>query len=207
LLKEDIVFFPSGNLQLEGSYAENAGDRGGVVCHPHPQMGGSMDNNVVESLVTALYVKGYSTLRFNFRGVGRSEGVYGNGIGEQEDIGGAVSWMRNKGKGDILPAGYSFGAWVGAKWLANHDGVRPAVLIAPPINLMDFDFFSLAGKIGLVVCGGRDPFCAHERMGDMARRINCRFELIHDADHFFFGDESKLIAVLNDFLNHEGDKK
>jgi uncharacterized protein len=206
-MKEEKIIFPSGALQLEGLYGENKGDKGSVICHPHPQLGGSMENNVVVSLITALLIHGYSTLRFNFRGVGRSEGTYDNGLGEQDDIGGAVSWMRQRGKGNMLLAGYSFGAWVSVKWLPDHDLDHPAILIAPPINVMDFDFSSLAGRIGLVVCGGRDSFCSHDRMKEIARRMNCRFELIPDADHFFFGKESELVSILNAYLAPERQRK
>ncbi|OPY84028.1 MAG: Alpha/beta hydrolase family protein [Syntrophus sp. PtaU1.Bin208] len=199
-MREEAIFFKSGTLQLEGLYAENAGDQGSIVCHPHPLMGGAMENNVVEALISALFIHGFSTLRFNFRGVGRSEGTYDNGVGEQKDIGAAVSWLKQEGKFNVLPAGYSFGAWVSAKWLQDHENEHPAILIAPPINVMDFDFSPLAGKIGLVVCGGRDTFCAHERMKDIARQIGCRFECIPNADHFFFGRESELIAFINAYL-------
>jgi len=206
-MREENIFYQSGKLQLEGLYAENEGEEGAVICHPHPQLGGSMQNNVVVSMITALFIHGNSTLRFNFRGVGRSEGSYDNGIGEQEDIGSAVSWMKQKGKANVLLAGYSFGAWVSAKWLQNHDIERPVILVSPPINVMDFDFSSLAGRIGLVVCGGRDSFCAHDRMKEIARRMNCRFELIPDADHFFFGNESELVSILNAYLVPERQRK
>jgi len=199
-MREETIFFPSGTLQLEGLYGENTGDKGSVICHPHPQLGGSMENNVVVSLITVLLINGYSTLRFNFRGVGRSEGTYDNGLGEQDDIGGAVSWMQQRGKRNILLAGYSFGAWVSVKWFQDHDLDHPAILIAPPINVMDFDFSPLAGRIGLVVCGGRDQFCAHGRMKEIARSMNCSFELIPDADHFFFGNESEMVSILNAYL-------
>ena len=199
-MKEETIFYQSGKLQLEGLYAENEGEEGAVICHPHPQLGGSMQNNVVVSMITAFFIHGNSTLRFNFRGVGRSEGSYDNGIGEQEDISSAVSWMKQKGKADILLAGYSFGAWVSAKWLQNHDVEHPAILVSPPINVMDFDFPPLTGKIGLIVCAENDQYCAHERMKDIAHKIDCRFELIPDSDHFYFGNESEIIAALNDYL-------
>jgi alpha/beta superfamily hydrolase len=197
-MREESIFYSSGRLQLEGLYAENNGNEGAVICHPHPQLGGSMQNNVVVAMITSFFINGFSTLRFNFRGVGRSSGSYDNGIGEQEDISGAVSWMRQKGKTNILLAAYSFGAWVGAKWLQNNEIEHPAVLVSPPINVMDFDFSALTGKVGLIICAEKDQFCSCEQMKDIARSINCRFELIPDADHFYFGNESEIVAVLQD---------
>jgi len=201
-MREETIFYPSGKLRLEGLYAKNEGEDGAVICHPHPQLGGSLQNNVVVSMITALYIHGGSTLRFNFRGVGRSEGTYDNGLGEQEDIDSAISWMRQKGKTNILLAGYSFGAWVSAKWLQNHDIECPAILVSPPINVMDFDFSCLNGKIGLIVCAERDQYCAHERIKDIAHKINCRFTLITDADHFYFGKEAEIITAISDYLTY-----
>lgn len=202
-IREDTIFYSSGTLQIEGLYAERSGEAGAVICHPHPQLGGCMQNNVVVSMIGALLIHGYSTLRFNFRGVGRSEGNYDNGIGEQEDIGGAVCWMEKKGKTAILLAGYSFGAWVGARWLQNHEIEYPAILISPPINVMDFDFSTLVGKIGLFVCAERDQYCDHERIKDIADSMNSRFALISDADHFYFGYESAIVSVLDKYLTDE----
>ncbi len=87
-MKEQQVTFPSQQLTLEGLYApqkDPAAPRGAVVCHPHPQYGGSMYNNVVEAALAALWGRGFATLRFNFRGVGESEGSYGGGEGEALD--------------------------------------------------------------------------------------------------------------------------
>lgn len=199
-MREEPIVYPSGKLNLEGLFAENSGQKGAVICHPHPQLGGSMQNNVVVSLITALFFHAFSTLRFNFRGVGNSKGAYDNGIGEQEDIEDAVAWIRQKGKTEILLAGYSFGSWVSAKWLRNHDLEQPAILISPPIQVMDFDFSSLAGKVGLVVCAENDQYCSPEKMREIAGQINCRFEVIPEADHFYFGCEGKMIAALNRYL-------
>jgi len=200
-IKEEHIFYPSGTLQLEGLYAEAGGVEGAVICHPHPQMGGSMENNVVVSVITALLLSGCSTLRFNFRGVGQSEGTYDNGVGEQEDIGGAVSWLRQKGKAGLRLVGYSFGAWVSAKWLQDQNLEHPALLISPPIDVMDFNFSSLSGKICLILCAERDQYCSWKHMEDIARGLNCRCKVIPDADHFYFGKESEIIGVLNDYLS------
>ena len=96
-MNEQQITFPSQNLTLEGLYAPaatGAAPKGAVVCHPHPQYGGSMYNNVVDAALEALWQRGFATLRFNFRGVGESEGSYGGGEGEAQDAAAAVSYMR-----------------------------------------------------------------------------------------------------------------
>ena len=96
-MTEKNIVFESGDLKLEGLLDQVAGDRGVVITHPHPQYGGTMHNNVVESLVNAYGRAGYTTLRFNFRGMGRSEGHYDEGVGEQVDVGCAVAYLKDLG--------------------------------------------------------------------------------------------------------------
>ncbi len=205
-MKEEQVFFKAGLLRLEGLYAppkagEDGTAKGVVISHPHPQMGGCMENNVVESMVVSFHRHGYSTLRFNFRGVGLSEGSYDEGRGEQDDIGGAVEFLRDRGIGPVLLAGYSFGAWISAKVLAAADGgFLPAVFVAPPVRLFEFDRAAIAGKIGLAVCGDHDEFCALPSVRALAADTGCRLEVIRDADHFFFDKEHEIVRILGEYL-------
>ena len=97
-MTEEKVLFKSGDLKLQGLYSDNPGNNGVIVTHPHPQMGGSMDNNVVNALVSVFSDRHYSTLRFNFRGVGHSEGFYDHGRGEMEDVIAAMGFLIEKNK-------------------------------------------------------------------------------------------------------------
>lgn len=197
-MKEKKVFFGQGNIRFEGLYANSGGAAGAVISHPHPLMGGDMDNSVVETLTETLFAGGISTLRFNFRGVGRSTGTFDDGRGEQDDVLAAVSFMEEQGIQEVLPAGYSFGAWVNAGIL-NQRNLLPAVLVSPPINLFSFDFQGLQGKVGLIVCGDRDPYCPTEMIKAVAANLSCRLDIIPGADHFFQFREKDLAACINDF--------
>lgn len=199
-MKEEHVFFTAGGIRLEGLYAESAGNRGCVISHPHPEMGGDMRNNVVDALVSAFSSKGFSTLRFNFRGVGKSEGIYDGGNAEQEDVIGAVKFLADKEKSEIVLAGYSFGAWITTKVIARHDMFSDIILVSPPIDFMKFDFTGLEGKIGLIICGDRDQFCKMERLTSIVNRIKCRMESVKGADHFYFGRESDIVEHLNQYV-------
>jgi uncharacterized protein len=195
-MREEKIIFPAGSLNLEGYYAPAGSGRGAVVTHPHPLMGGSLENNVVETLVTTFFHQGYSTLRFNFRGVGCSEGSYDEGIGEQDDVRAAVGFLQQKGIREILLAGYSFGAWVNARVLRREPLLGAGVLVSPPIDLMDFDFSGLAGRIRLMIAGDRDPYCNAARLPEAAGRIGSPVKLLPGADHFYFGREQELSAGL-----------
>jgi alpha/beta superfamily hydrolase len=197
---EEVVFFRSGNLTIEGRYAESGTQKGVVISHPHPQMGGSMWNNVVETLVASFFSKDYSTLRFNFRGVGKSEGTYDDGRGEQQDILAAAKYLSTLNKKSIVLAGYSFGAWATVNLISNHDGFKDAILISPPVLFLEFDFSRCHDKIGLMTCGEQDQFTSLDSLSAVAFTINSRFEIIKGADHFYLGKEQKIAEILDQYL-------
>src|SRR5215467_7897457 len=119
-MKEEPITFSSGNLTLEAMIARPSSSmgRGGVVCHPHPLYGGSMFNNVVESALEAMWRLGWATLRFNFRGVGGSQGAHSGGSGEVDDAVAAVHFLASElalAPRTIALAGYSFGAMMAMK--------------------------------------------------------------------------------------------
>lgn len=200
MMNEERVFFESGGLTIEGLYAPGDGSKGVVVTHPHSQMGGSMQNNVVDALVGAFHDHGYATLRFNFRGVGRSGGRFDDGVGEQEDIKGAVAFLRKNGLDDITLAGYSFGAWVGSRALAGYDDLSDVIMVSPPIDFVRFDFSPLTGRCGLVICGDRDQFCPLPSLEEIVGQLGCRLEVVRGADHFYFGYEQSIREHLDDYL-------
>jgi len=200
MLQEKRIYFPSGELKLEGLYADTGHDRGVVISHPNPLMGGDMQNNVVESLVQAFYEKGYATLRFNFRGVGRSEGDHDNGMGEQDDLAGAMAFLESHGVKNIALAGYSFGAWVTANYLRNRQAVGQVVLIAPPVSVYEFSPGTLAGKIDLIVCGDKDPFCRSADILSFSTEVGSKSAFIPRTDHFFVGKEQDLIKNVQENL-------
>ncbi len=203
-MEEKKVFFGQGNIHLEGLYANSGGAMGVVISHPHPLMGGDMSNSIVKTLAETLFAAGISTLRFNFRGVGKSTGTFDDGRGEQDDVLAAVSFMEEQGIREILLAGYSFGAWVNAGIL-NRRNLLPALFVSPPINLFSFDFQALRGKVGLIICGDQDPYCPTDRIKSVAAELACRLDIILDADHFFQSRENDLAVCINDFTTQHPD--
>ena len=108
---EEKISFLSDGYEIEGLLEKSSLQKGVVITHPHPLYGGDMHNNVVVAMARVYRQKGYTTLRFNFRGVGNSQGSYGDGVGEQEDVRAAISYLAGLSTLKIDLAGYSFGAW------------------------------------------------------------------------------------------------
>jgi len=183
---EAPVGFGSENLQIEGMLATAPGSRGVVITHPHPLYGGDMDNPVVIAVQRACLRRGFSTLRFNFRGVGVSEGRYDNGAGERRDVAAALSFLAGRGVTAIDLVGYSFGAWVNAGLSA---GFRRMVMVSPPVAFMSFDPPAPIPALRLIVTGGRDDIAPARTISAYRPRWNpgAAFEVIPDADHFYGG--------------------
>jgi Predicted hydrolase of the alpha/beta superfamily len=196
-MEEERVTIINNKLLIEGLLEKSSGDRGVVICHPHPRMGGSMHNNVVEAIREAFAAEKYSTLRFNFRGVGLSTGVYDEGRGEQEDILAACKYLHNTGILQLSFAGYSFGSWVGSKIMEKDDNpFTICIFVSPPINYFDFNFAKLTNKINLIVCGNEDQFCDFKLLKEQIRNIDTDLRIISHTDHFYSGKEKELINIL-----------
>ena len=131
-----------------------------LVCHPHPLHGGTLDNKVVHRVASTLHDLGGTTLRFNFRGVGRSAGRFDDGAGELDDARAALGWLRARLPGAaLLVAGFSFGAWVAARLAAAEPAVGRLVLIGPPVAVADFTALRTAPVPKLVLQGTADEIC------------------------------------------------
>ncbi|MFO8047939.1 MAG: alpha/beta hydrolase [Desulfosudaceae bacterium] len=199
---EEKIVFANGQSELVGLFSPGTSDRGVVVTHPHPLYGGDMFNNVVEAIARAYRQSGYATLRFNFRGVGGSGGEYDGGRGERDDVSAALDRLAAAGIPQPELAGYSFGAWVCALGAAGFGPVSRMILVAPPVALLDFEEVGRLEKLKLVVSGSEDELGPPEKITALLPAWNgaARFSVITGADHFFFGAESELEAVLTENL-------
>ena len=174
-----------------------------VVCHPHPLHGGTLHNKVVHRVASVLQELGAAVLRFNFRGVGRSEGRYDGDGGELEDARAALNWMRARHPGSrCWLAGFSFGAWVAARLAVSEPQVERLILVAPPVETSDFSSLHTAPVPKLVVQGTHDDICppaALER--EFSSWAEPRTLLaVEGATHFFDRKLSALAEVLLRFL-------
>jgi uncharacterized protein len=196
---DDAIVLGAAPRRLEGRLALPAGAvRGGaVVCHPHPQYGGDMDNAVVQAIAGALVNAGWAALRFNFGGVGRSEGVYGGGPAEVSDAARAAAGLvaRLPAGVPLALVGYSFGAWVALQLAARADPrVACAVGVGPPLAFFAWEFVGdIAPPVTLVV-GDRDQYCPPARLTAVRTRGRTPVTVVPvpGADHFLVGDETRV---------------
>jgi len=210
---ETIMFTSADGLSLEGRIAlPEAAPRGGVVlCHPHPQYGGSMSSKLIPALQRALVTDGWAALRFNFRGVGRSEGAYDDGVGEVDDVLGALTRIREAAPEPATVVGWSFGALVGLNAVARDGAVPCYVGVAPPVRRAMTGQLPLPAMAeldrwqarSLIVCGTEDPFCRPEDAEELARHLPPPFEVrvVERADHFFTGCLDELGTIVTRFLD------
>ncbi len=202
-MKEERVFIQAGEVKIEGMVDNAPGKKAVIVTHPHPLYGGDMSNNVVEAVVQAYRQKGYTTFRFNFRGVGQSEGNYDEGIGEQEDVRAGLSYLNGLGKSSIDLAGYSFGAWVNALGLKSFDHAKRIIMVSPPVNFIDFSFLGYDAKIQLVIAGSEDDIAPPGMIKGMLKDWNpeVHFSIIQGADHFYGGKTDELKKIIRNFID------
>ena len=192
---EQTVFFASGPLRLEGRLSLALGLDAVVVTHPHPLYGGDLDNPVVAVLADAYRRRGYTALRFNFRGVGASGGHYADGRGERDDVRAAAEFLAGLGKTVTDLAGYSFGAWVNLHLNPPLATVRRQLLVAPPLAFLDFSNLPEPVAEWLVIVGERDEFAPPARLREWLRRWQptARLHVLPGTDHFY-GDALDRLA-------------
>jgi uncharacterized protein len=196
---------PAGALEAIAGEAEGAPQaRYAVVCHPHPLYGGTMDNKVVYTVARALESVGIPTLRFNFRGVGESEGVYDGGRGETDDAAAVAEAGASRWPGRALVvAGFSFGAYVALR-LAAQRRVSHLITVAPPVGRFEFDFSPL-GRPGcpwLLVQGEADDVVDPATVIAWARGLDPKpgLEVVPGVGHFFHGHLAELREIVREGL-------
>ncbi len=202
---EETVRIAVGDLTLDGRLSIPAGAlAGAVVCHPHPQYGGSMENDLVIALTKALRTAGFATLRFDFRGVGTSGGGYDDGRGEADDVRAAAALLRARlGATRVVLVGYSFGSMMALRaGVAEPDGTTGIIAIAPPVRMLGLDFLAASAVPVAFVTGDRDQFCPLSVLESARERFApaSMLALIPGADHFFGGHLDGLATRVVDLV-------
>jgi hypothetical protein len=199
-----VHFISSDGLQLEGRLSRGAPERAAVLCHPHPLYGGSMLTPVIMTAEQAFQEAGYTTLAFNFRGVGGSEGTYGEGRAEVADVAGALSFLKETiGSRPKLQAvaGYSFGSYVGAAAAAADARVGFYLGIAPPLNRYDFGLLRQAICRMALIGAGNDEFCEPARFEALYLSLPATpWVRVLNTDHFFEAASEDLAQACRDAI-------
>lgn len=206
----EVVFNgPEGRLEGHYTHAKTPNAPLALVLHPHPEHGGTMNNKVTYALFQSFVARGFSTLRFNFRGVGKSQGTFDKGEGELSDAAAALDWMQelNPNAPYVWIGGFSFGAWIGMQLLMRRPEVRGFISVAPPAHTHDFSFLAPCPTSGLIMCGEQDEFVPANSVQKLVDRLQTQkgieidFRTIPGANHFFRNKLGSLVEVMHDHMN------
>ncbi|MDP3531736.1 MAG: alpha/beta hydrolase [Alphaproteobacteria bacterium] len=180
-----------------------------LILHPHPEHGGTMNNRVVYQMFQAFAQRGFTTMRFNFPGVGRSEGLFDGGEDELSVAASVLDYMQN-----INPhfrscwvAGFSFGSWIGMQLLMRRPEINGYVSVSPPANLFDFSFLAPCPASGMIVMGDRDEVVPLESVDNLISKITRQkgvsvdYRVIEGANHFFDAKTDELMVHVNDYID------
>ena len=205
------VIFNGPEGRLEGRYQPGKDPNApiAIVLHPHPEFGGTMNNQIVYNLFYMFAKRGFSVLRFNSRGVGRSQGMFDHGIGELSDAASALDWLQslNRESRGCWIAGFSFGAWIGMQLLMRRPEVEGFISVAPPENLYDFSFLAPCPSSGLIIHGDKDAVVPAKDVTGLVEKLKTQKgiiieqKVIQGANHFFDGRVEPLMQSVSSYLD------
>lgn len=193
-MAEIIISGPAGRIeakhhtQLENPQAPTA-----LVLHPHPLHGGTMNNKMTYTLYQAFYRAGFHVCRFNFRGIGKSSGIYDEGEGELSDAAAVMDWLQTKHyeSSQFWIAGFSFGAWIALQLLMRRPEIEGFVVASPPANKYDFNFLAPCPVSGLILQGDQDEVVPEASVAALAGKLKAQkdievdYQVVKGTDHFF----------------------
>ena len=203
--------------RIEGRYSPGKKENAPIalILHPHPKAGGHMNNPVAVQLFHLFMKRGFATLRFNFRGVGKSQGEFDQGIGELADAATALDWLQttNPAASQCWVAGYSFGAWVGMQLLMRRPETDGFISVSPPTNMYDFSFRAPCPASGLILHGAADPVVPPVEVERVVSKLRTQkgividYDLVDQASHFWIEHlpevESRVGAYLDKRIEAE----
>lgn len=209
----EIIFNgPAGRLEGRYSHSKIPNAPLALILHPHPEHGGTMNNKVTYQLYQTMVQRGFSTMRFNFRGVGRSQGMFDRGEGELSDAASALDWMQelNANAPYVWVAGFSFGAWIGMQLLMRRPEIKGFVSVAPPANMYDFSFLAPCPSSGLILQGAADDVVPESSVQKLVEKLRAQkgididYRVTDGANHFFHEKTETMMAQVHDHMNKAG---
>ena len=205
----EVTFIgPAGRLEGRYQPAKQKGSPIAIILHPHPQFGGTMNNQIVYNLFYNFVNRGFSALRFNFRGVGRSQGSFDHGQGELSDAAAALDWAQsvNPDARACWIAGVSFGSWIGMQLLMRRPEIEGFISIAAMANRYDFSFLAPCPSSGLFVHGSEDRVAPVKDVVSVIEKVKTQkgvkieHAVVDGANHFFDGKVDELMLSVDEYL-------
>ena len=199
--------------KLEAKYIQSKRENAPIalILHPHPEYGGTMNNKVVYNTYHTFLKNGFSVCRFNFRGVGRSEGKFENGLGELADAAAALDYVQrnNPNSNESWVIGFSFGALICMQLLMRRPEIFRFIAISPQPNIFDFNFLAPCPTSGLVVYGNNDQLVPKESIEQLKvklvnqKNITVEFKELDNANHSFSNKDDEFNDALNNYIKKE----
>ncbi len=207
-MSEIILNGPDGRIEGRYHHSKQNGAPLALIMHPHPQHGGTMNNKVVFSIYQNFIRRGFSTMRFNFRGVGRSQGEFDNGQGELSDAAAALDWMQTNNPNSQVcwTAGFSFGAWISMQLMMRRPEITGFISVAPPASTNDFTFLAPCPASGLIVHGSDDEVIPVGSVDKLAQKLSSQknividYRVVEGCNHFFNKHQQELSDHIDDYL-------
>ena len=210
-MPEVLINGPEGRIQGRYMHGKTKNTPIALVLHPHPEQGGTMNNKVVYSIYQSFVARGFSTLRFNFRGVGRSQGSYDGGEGELSDAASALDWLQmyNENAPFCWVGGFSFGSWISMQLLMRRPEIVGFLSVAPPASDYDFSFLAPCPSSGLMLQGDNDENISSESVKKLVeklsaqRAIEIQYRQVAGANHFFAGKIEEMMMEIDEYLDSQ----
>ncbi len=208
-MPEVIINGPAGRIEARYHHETPPDSPIAIILHPHPQFGGTMNNQIVYQLYYTFVRRKFSVLRFNFRGVGRSQGLFDNGPGELSDAATALDWMQsfNPDSRSCWIAGVSFGSWIAMQLLMRRPEIEGFITVAPPANLYDFSFLAPCPSSGVMINGGADRVVPTDSVVSLVERLKTqkgvviKHQVVPEANHFFESKVDDLMEIVDGYLD------
>ena len=208
-MPEVIINGPAGRIEARYHHEAKTDSPIALILHPHPQFGGTMNNQIVYHLYYTFAERNFSVLRFNFRGVGRSQGYFDNGPGELADAASALDWLQtyNPDARSCWIAGVSFGTWIAMQLLMRRPEIDGFICVAPPANLYDFSFLAPCPSSGLMINGDKDRVVPSASVGELASKLKTQkgiviqHEVVPGANHFFENKTDALVKSVGAYVD------
>ncbi|MEO1205589.1 MAG: alpha/beta hydrolase [Pseudomonadota bacterium] len=208
-MPELIINGPAGRLEARYHHEGASDSPIALILHPHPTFGGTMNNQVVYALYHTFVARGFSVLRFNFRGVGRSQGFWDGGPGELADAASALDWLQiiKPDARTCWIAGVSFGTWIAMQLLMRRPEIEGFICVAPPSNLYDFSFLAPCPSSGLMINGDNDRVVPSASVGELTQKLKTQkgikidHEVVPGANHFFENKVDELTAIVGSYVD------
>ena len=209
-----LISGPDGKIEAKYHHNPDKNSPIGLILHPDPSRGGTMNTKIVFHLYKIFVQKGFSTIRFNFRGVGKSEGSFEDGEGELSDAASILDWLQlyNTNSKICWVAGFSFGSWIAMQLLMRRPEINGFICVSPPANNRDFNFLAPCLSSGLIIHGDKDSIASFESARILSeklqkqKKVEVAFKTIKGADHFYENHKSEFISIVDDYINKKLNK-